>query len=249
MLKIENLHAEIDGKEILKGLSLEVNAGEVHAIMGPNGAGKSTLAYVLGGRPGYEVTQGSVTFDGKDLLELEADERANEGLFLAFQYPVEIPGVPGMTFLREALNSQRKARGEEPLTGGEFLKLAKEKAGLLKLDMEMLKRNVNVGFSGGEKKRAEIMQMALLKPSLAVLDETDSGLDIDALQVVSKGVNALRDGQRSMLVITHYQRLLNHIVPDVVHVFADGKIVESGDKDLALKLEAQGYASYGGEAA
>ena len=249
MLKIENLHAEIDGKKILNGLTLEIGAGEVHAIMGPNGAGKSTLAYVLGGRPGYQVTQGSVTFNGQDMLELEPHERAAAGLFLGFQYPVEIPGVSNVQFLREALNSQRKARGEEPLTGGEFLKLAKEKAALLKLDMEMLKRNVNVGFSGGEKKRAEMVQMGILDPKLAVLDETDSGLDIDALKIVAGGVNALRGPERSFLVITHYQRLLNHIVPDVVHVFSDGKIVESGDKDLALKLEAQGYAGYDGEAA
>ena len=244
MLKIENLHAEIDGKEILKGLSLEVNAGEVHAIMGPNGAGKSTLAYVLGGRPGYEVTQGSVTFDGEDLMDMEPHERAAAGMFLGFQYPVEIPGVSNVQFLREALNSQRKARGEEPLTGGEFLKLAKEKAGLLKLDMEMLKRNVNVGFSGGEKKRNEIMQMALLDPSLCVMDETDSGLDIDALRTVAEGVNKLRSPERSMLVITHYQRLLNYIVPDYVHVLSAGKVVRSGGKELALELEEKGYAEF-----
>ena len=241
MLKIENLHAEIDGKAILKGLTLEVGAGEVHAIMGPNGAGKSTLAYVLGGRPGYEVTQGSVTFMGEDLLAMDPHERAAAGMFLGFQYPVEIPGVSNVQFLREALNSQRGTRGEEPLSGGDFLKLAKEKAGLLKLDMEMLKRFVNVGFSGGEKKRAEMVHMGILDPKLAVLDETDSGLDIDALRIVSEGVNAMRNAGRSFLVITHYQRLLDHIVPDFVHVLSDGQIVKSGPKELALELEAKGY--------
>ena len=242
MLKIENLHAEIDGKEILKGLSLEVNAGEVHAIMGPNGAGKSTLAYVLGGRPGYEVTQGTVTFDGKDLMEMEPHERAAAGMFLGFQYPVEIPGVSNVQFLREALNSQRRERGEEPLTGGEFLKLAKEKAGLLKLDMEMLKRNVNVGFSGGEKKRNEMVQMGILDPRFAVLDETDSGLDIDALKVVGEGINAImRKSDKGVLLITHYQRLLDYVAPDFVHILAAGRIVKTGGADLARQLEAEGY--------
>ncbi len=242
MLKIENLHAEIDGKEILKGLSLEVNAGEVHAIMGPNGAGKSTLAYVLGGRPGYEVTQGTVTFDGKDLMDMEPHERAAAGMFLGFQYPVEIPGVSNVQFLREALNSQRKARGEEPLSGGEFLKLAKEKAGLLKLDMEMLKRNVNVGFSGGEKKRNEMVQMGILDPAFAVLDETDSGLDIDALKVVGEGINAImRKPEKAVLLITHYQRLLDYVQPDFVHILAAGRIVKTGGADLAKKLEDEGY--------
>tara|TARA_B100001057_G_scaffold37251_1_gene33711 strand:- start:285 stop:1037 length:753 start_codon:yes stop_codon:yes gene_type:complete len=242
MLKIENLHAEIDGKEILKGLSLEVNAGEVHAIMGPNGAGKSTLAYVLGGRPGYEVTQGSVTFDGEDLMDMEPHERAAAGMFLGFQYPVEIPGVSNVQFLREALNSQRKARGQEPLTGGEFLKLAKEKAGLLKLDMEMLKRNVNVGFSGGEKKRNEMVQMGILDPAFAVLDETDSGLDIDALKVVGEGINAImRKPDKAVLLITHYQRLLDYVQPDFVHILSAGRIVKTGGADLAKKLEDEGY--------
>ena len=242
MLKIENLHAEIDGKEILKGLSLEVNAGEVHAIMGPNGAGKSTLAYVLGGRPGYEVTQGSATFMGQDLFDMEPHERAAAGFFLGFQYPVEIPGVSNVQFLREALNSQRKSRGEEPLTGGEFLKLAKEKAGLLKLDMEMLKRPVNVGFSGGEKKRNEMVQMGILDPSFAVLDETDSGLDIDALKVVGEGINAImRAPEKGVLPITHYQRLLDYVQPDKVHILAAGRIVKTGGPELARQLEDEGY--------
>ena len=242
MLTITDLHAEIDGKEILKGLTLEVNAGEVHAIMGPNGAGKSTLAYVLGGRPGYEVTQGSVTFDGKDLLDMEPHERAAAGFFLGFQYPVEIPGVSNVQFLREALNSQRKSRGEEPLSGGEFLKLAKEKAGLLKLDMEMLKRNVNVGFSGGEKKRNEMVQMGILDPGFAVLDETDSGLDIDALKVVGEGINAImRQPEKGVLLITHYQRLLDYVKPDFVHILAAGRIVKTGGADLAKQLEDEGY--------
>ena len=242
MLKIENLHAEIDGKKILNGLTLEIGAGEVHAIMGPNGAGKSTLAYVLGGRPGYQVTQGSVTFNGQDMLELEPHERAAAGLFLGFQYPVEIPGVSNVQFLREALNSQRKARGEEPLTGGEFLKLAKEKAALLKLDMEMLKRNVNVGFSGGEKKRAEMVQMGILDPKLAVLDETDSGLDIDALRTVGEGINAImRQPDKGVLLITHYQRLLDYVQPDKVHILAKGRIVKTGGPELALELEREGY--------
>ncbi|RKF19014.1 Fe-S cluster assembly ATPase SufC [Altericroceibacterium spongiae] len=242
MLKIENLHAEIDGKEILRGLDLEVNAGEVHAIMGPNGAGKSTLAYVLGGRPGYEVTQGTVTFNGEDLLSMEPHERAAAGTFLGFQYPVEIPGVSNVQFLREALNAQRKYRGEEPLSGGEFLKLAKEKAGLLRLDMDMLKRNVNVGFSGGEKKRAEMVQMGILDPKFAVLDETDSGLDIDALKIVGEGINTImRAPDKGVLLITHYQRLLDYVKPDIVHVLAKGRIVKTGGPDLALQLESEGY--------
>ena len=247
MLEITNLHAMVDGKEILKGLTLEVGAGEVHAIMGPNGAGKSTLAYVLGGRPGYEVTDGSVSFIGPngqelDLLALEPHERAALGLFLGFQYPVEIPGVSFVQFLREALNAQRKSRGEEPLSGGEFLRLAKEKAGLLKLDMDMLKRPVNVGFSGGEKKRAEMVQMGILDPGFAVLDETDSGLDIDALRVVGEGINAImRAPDKGVLLITHYQRLLDVVQPDVVHVMVKGRIVRSGGPELALQLEEQGY--------
>jgi len=249
VLEIRNLHARIEEREILKGVNLIIPPGEVHAIMGRNGSGKSTLSYVLAGKEDYEVTEGEILLNGENILEMEPDERAAAGLFLAFQYPIEIPGVATMTFLKAALNAQRKARGEEELKTPDFMRLVKEAGAQLNVDSDMLKRPLNVGFSGGEKKRAEIMQMALLKPSLAVLDETDSGLDIDALQVVSKGVNALRDGQRSMLVITHYQRLLNHIVPDVVHVFSDGRIVESGDKDLALKLEAEGYANYGGEAA
>jgi len=242
MLKIENLHANVGGTEILKGLSLEVNAGEIHAIMGPNGAGKSTLSYVLGGRPGYEVTGGSVTFDGVNLLELEPHERAAAGLFLGFQYPVEIPGVSFVQFLREAANSQRKSRGEEPLTGGDFLKLAREKAALLKLDMDMLKRPVNVGFSGGEKKRAEMVQMGILDPKFAVLDETDSGLDIDALRVVGDGINAImRAPGKAVLLITHYQRLLDYVKPDYVHVLAGGRIVKTGGPELARALEDEGY--------
>ena len=242
MLKIKNLHAEIDGKKILDGLTLEVGAGEVHAIMGPNGAGKSTLAYVLGGRPGYEVTEGSVEFLGQDLLELEPHERAAAGLFLGFQYPVEIPGVSNVQFLRGALNAQRKERGEEPLSGGEFLKLAKEKAALLKLDMDMLKRHVNVGFSGGEKKRAEMVQMGILDPKFAVLDETDSGLDIDALRVVGEGIEAImRQPGKGVLLITHYQRLLDYVKPDKVHILARGRIVTTGGPELAKKLEAEGY--------
>ena len=244
MLKIDNLHAEVDGKPILKGLSLSVNAGEVHAIMGPNGAGKSTLGYVLGGRPGYEVTEGAVIFEGEDLLAMAPHERAAAGLFLGFQYPVEIPGVSNVQFLREALNSQRRARGEGPLSGGDFLKLARAEAAALSMDAEMLKRPVNVGFSGGEKKRNEILQMAMLAPKLAVLDETDSGLDIDALKVVADGVNRLRSPDRAMVVITHYQRLLDHIVPDVVHVLSAGRIVKTGGKELALELEASGYAQF-----
>ena len=242
MLKIENLHATVGGTEILKGLSLEVNAGEIHAIMGPNGAGKSTLSYVLGGRPGYEVTGGSVTFGGVNLLELEPHERAAAGLFLGFQYPVEIPGVSFVQFLREAANSQRKSRGEEPLTGGDFLKLAREKAALLKLDMDMLKRPVNVGFSGGEKKRAEMVQMGILDPKFAVLDETDSGLDIDALRVVGDGINAImRAPGKAVLLITHYQRLLDYVKPDYVHVLAGGRIVKTGGPELARALEDEGY--------
>jgi len=242
MLQIDNLHATVGGTEILKGLTLTVNAGEVHAIMGPNGAGKSTLSYVLGGRPGYEVTQGSATLDGIDLLALAPHERAASGLFLGFQYPVEIPGVSFVQFLREAANSQRKNRGEEPLSGGEFLKLAKEKAALLRLDMDMLKRPVNVGFSGGEKKRAEMVQMGILDPSFAVLDETDSGLDIDALRIVGEGINAImRKPDKGVLLITHYQRLLDYVKPDKVHVLAGGRIVKSGGPELALVLEDQGY--------
>ena len=242
MLKIENLHAEVAGKQILNGLTLSVGAGEVHAIMGPNGAGKSTLAYVLGGRPGYEVTAGSVTFAGEDLLALEPHERAAAGLFLGFQYPVEIPGVSNVQFLREALNAQRKGRGEEPLSGGDFLKRAKEKAALLRLDMDMLKRPVNVGFSGGEKKRAEMVQMGILDPKFAVLDETDSGLDIDALKIVGEGINAImRAPDKAVLLITHYQRLLDYVKPDVVHVLAKGRIVKTGGPELALELEREGY--------
>jgi Fe-S cluster assembly ATP-binding protein len=242
MLIIDNLHASVGEKPILKGLSLTVPAGEIHAIMGPNGAGKSTLSNVLGGKPGYEVTAGSVTFRGEDLLALEPHERAAKGLFLGFQYPVEIPGVSNVQFLREALNAQRKARGEEPLSGGEFLKLAKDKAGLLKMDMEMLKRQVNVGFSGGEKKRAEMVQMGILDPAFAVLDETDSGLDIDALRIVGAGINAImRSPDKGVLLITHYQRLLDVVKPDKVSILAGGRIVETGGPELALRLEAEGY--------
>lgn len=245
MLKITDLHASVgvdSPKPILKSLSLEVAAGEVHAIMGPNGAGKSTLANVLGGKPGYDVTSGSVEFMGDDLFDLDPHERAATGLFLGFQYPVEIPGVSNVQFLREALNAQRKFREEEPLSGGEFLKLAKEKAGLLKMDMEMLKRQVNVGFSGGEKKRAEMVQMGILDPAFAVLDETDSGLDIDALRVVGEGINAImRAPDKGVLLITHYQRLLDVVKPDRVSVLADGRIVETGGPELALRLEKEGY--------
>jgi len=242
MLKIENLHATVGETAILKGLSLTINAGEIHAIMGPNGAGKSTLAYTLGGRPGYEVTQGSATFDGQDLLALEPHERAAAGLFLGFQYPVEIPGVSNLQFLRESLNAQRKARGQEPLSGAEFIRLAKEKAALLRMDMEMLKRPVNVGFSGGEKKRNEMVQMGIIDPKLALLDETDSGLDIDALRIVGEGINAImRKGDKAVLLITHYQRLLDLVKPDFVHVLAGGRIVRSGGPELALELEEQGY--------
>jgi Fe-S cluster assembly ATP-binding protein len=251
MLKIENLHVKLadENREILKGLTLEVKAGEVHAIMGPNGSGKSTLSYVLSGREGYEVTEGSVTFKGKDLLEMEPDQRAAAGVFLAFQYPIEIPGVATMQFLKVAANAQRKARGEKEYSVPEFMKLVKARAAALNINQDMLKRPVNVGFSGGEKKRAEILQMAVLEPSLCVLDETDSGLDIDALKVVADGVNALRSPHRAMIVITHYQRLLDYIVPDKVHVLSDGKIVKTGGKDLALELEANGYADFAGKAA
>ena len=249
ILEIRNLHARIEDREILKGVNLTIPAGEVHAIMGRNGSGKSTLSYVLAGKEDYEVTEGEILLNGESILEMDPAERAAAGVFLAFQYPIEIPGVATMTFLKAAMNAQRKARGEEVMTTPEFMRLVKDAGSQLQVDTEMLKRPLNVGFSGGEKKRAEIMQMALLKPALCVLDETDSGLDIDALQVVSKGVNALRSDSRSMLVITHYQRLLNHIVPDVVHVFSDGRIVESGDKDLALQLEAKGYADFDGAAA
>ena len=242
MLHITDLANEIAGKPILKGLSLTINAGEIHAIMGPNGAGKSTLAYTLGGRPGYEVTGGSAEFAGQDLLAMAPHERAAAGLFLGFQYPVEIPGVSMVQFLRESLNAQRKTRGEEPLSGGAFLKLAREKAALLKLDPEMLKRPVNVGFSGGEKKRAEMVQMGILDPKLAILDETDSGLDIDALRVCGEGINAImRRPDKAVLLITHYQRLLDYVEPDFVHVLAGGRIVRSGGPELARELEAQGY--------
>ncbi|WP_035871156.1 Fe-S cluster assembly ATPase SufC [Cucumibacter marinus] len=251
ILEIKDLHAKVedDDKEILKGVNLTLNGGEVHAIMGRNGSGKSTLSYILAGKDGYEVTGGQVLFKGEDLLEMEPDERAVAGLFLAFQYPTEIPGVATMTFLKTALNAQRKARGENELSTPDFMKAVREAAGNLDISSDMLKRALNVGFSGGEKKRAEILQMALLEPTLCVLDETDSGLDIDALKTVSDGVNSLRSPDRAMLVITHYQRLLNHIVPDYVHVFADGRIVESGDRELALELEQKGYAAFDGKAA
>lgn len=241
MLTIENLHARVEEKEILKGLTLEVRPGEVHAIMGPNGSGKSTLAGVLAGKEAFEVTEGSVTFNGKDLLELAPEERACEGLFLAFQYPVEIPGVGNTYFLRAALNAKRKYQGLPELDASQFMKLVREKLKLIHMSEELLKRPVNEGFSGGEKKRNEIFQMAVLDPKLAILDETDSGLDIDALKVVSEGVNALRNDNRAFVVITHYQRLLNYIVPDFVHVLVDGRIVKSGGKELALELESRGY--------
>jgi Fe-S cluster assembly ATP-binding protein len=244
MLEIRNLHARIEDREILKGVNLVVPAGEVHAVMGRNGSGKSTLSYVLAGKAGYEVTAGEALLDGADILGLDPNERATRGLFLAFQYPVEVPGVATMTFLKAAINAQRKAHGEPELTTPDFMRAVRDAGKDLHIDADMLKRALNVGFSGGEKKRAEILQMALLKPKMCVLDETDSGLDIDALKIVSEGVNALRDPRRSMLVITHYQRLLNHIVPDVVHVFSDGRVVESGGKELALELEAKGYASF-----
>jgi Fe-S cluster assembly ATP-binding protein len=249
LLEVKNLHVEIDGKKILNGLDLTVEKGQVAAIMGPNGSGKSTLAYVLAGKPDYEVTEGDVLLDGESILEMGADERAAKGVFLAFQYPVEVPGVATMTFLRTALNAQRKTRGEGEVSTPEFMKLVRDTAGKLGINQEMLRRAVNVGFSGGEKKRQEILQMSVLQPRIAVLDETDSGLDIDALRIVADGVNRLRSPERSMIVITHYQRLLNYIVPDVVHVMAHGKVVKSGGKELALELEAKGYAEYAGEAA
>ena len=242
MIEIKNLHATVDGKPILKGLDLEIAAGEVHAIMGPNGSGKSTLAHVLAGRDGYEVTEGSVTFEGKDLLALKPEERAREGIFLAFQYPVEIPGVATMNFLKTAVNAVRKHRGQNELDAMEFLKLVRSKRDAIGISEEMLKRALNVGFSGGEKKRNEILQMALLEPKLAVLDETDSGLDIDALRIVADGINALRSPERATLMITHYQRLLDYVQPDRVHVLAGGRIVRSGGKELALQLEKEGYA-------
>jgi len=244
MLKIKDLHVKLqdEDKAILKGLSLSVPAGEVHAIMGPNGSGKSTMSYVLSGKGGYEVTSGAATLDGVDLLDMAAEDRAAAGLFLAFQYPVEIPGVGNMTFLRTAVNSQRKARGQDELSAAEFLKLVRARAKSLKINAEMLKRPVNVGFSGGEKKRNEILQMAMLEPKMCILDETDSGLDVDAMKLVAEGVNTLRDDKRSFLVITHYQRLLDHIKPDVVHIMADGRIIKTGGPDLALEVEHNGYA-------
>src|SRR5665213_2584265 len=244
MLSIHDLHVAIDGKVILDGLNLDMPTGEVHAVMGPNGAGKSTLSYALAGRPGYEVTAGTVTLDGEDLLALEPNERAARGVFLSFQYPTEIPGVPALTFLRTALNAQHKARGEVEISAPDFLRVARAKASALKIDFDMLKRSLNVGFSGGEKKRMEIFQMAMLSPGLAILDETDSGLDIDALRIVAEGVNAMRAPERSMLIITHYQRLLDHIRPDRVHVLAAGRIVASGGPELAHDLEREGYDKY-----
>ena len=248
LLEVKNLHAGIEGKEILRGLDLTVNASEVHAIMGPNGSGKSTLAYVLAGKDGYEPSAGEVLFNGKNLFDMEPDERAAAGLFLAFQYPLEIPGVATMTFLRTALNAQRKKRGDPELSTPEFIKKVRDVAGKLGIEQDMLRRAVNVGFSGGEKKRNEVLQMALLEPRLAVLDETNSGLDIDALKIVADGVNRLRSPERAFVVITHYQRLLNYIVPDVVHVLSKGRIVKTGGKELALQLEAHGYAEYQEEA-
>ena len=241
MITIKNLHASVDGKEILRGINLEVKAGEVHAIMGPNGSGKSTLSSVLAGREDYEVTEGEVTFHGKDLLEMPAEDRAREGLFLAFQYPVEIPGVSNINFLKTALNEIRAYKGMEPIAAKDFLALVKEKQKLVELDGKLANRSVNEGFSGGEKKRNEIFQMAILEPSLAILDETDSGLDIDALKIVANGVNTLKNDKRAFIVITHYQRLLDYIVPDFVHILYNGKIVRSGGKELALELEAKGY--------
>lgn len=250
MLEIKNLHVKLENEDkvILRGVDLTVGAGEVHAIMGPNGSGKSTLSYVLSGRDGYEVTAGSATLAGQDLLGMQPEDRAAAGLFLAFQYPVEIPGVGNMTFLRTAVNAQRKARNEAEMTAGEFLKVVREKARLLKIDADMLKRPVNVGFSGGEKKRNEILQMAMLEPRMCILDETDSGLDVDAMKLVAEGVNALRDAGRSFLVITHYQRLLDHIRPDFVHIMAAGRIIKSGGPELALEVEENGYAALLAEA-
>ena len=242
MLRVENLHAAVGGKEILKGLSLSIEAGQVHAIMGPNGSGKSTLSYVLAGRPGYEITSGSITYKGEDLTEMAPEERASKGIFLALQYPVEIPGVTTLNFLKTALNAQRRARGEKEVDAMSVLKMVRAKAKALNISEDMLKRALNVGCSGGEKKRLETLQMALFEPSLAILDETDSGLDIDALKLVAEGVNALRSPERAMLVITHYQRLLDYIVPDRVHVLAGGRIIAEGGKELALELEAKGYA-------
>jgi Fe-S cluster assembly ATP-binding protein len=249
MLEIKNLHVTVDGKPILKGLTLTVGAGEVHAIMGPNGSGKSTLAYVLAGREGYEVTDGAILYEGRNLLDLAPEARAREGIFLAFQYPVEIPGVGSNSFLKAAVNAVRKHRGLPEYDAMEFLKLIREKRDLIGVGEDMLKRSVNVGFSGGEKKRAEVLQMTLLEPRLAILDETDSGLDIDALKVVAKGINALRSPERAVLMITHYQRLLDYVVPDFVHVLSDGRIAESGGKELALKLEREGYVGHRGPAA
>ena len=250
MLEIKNLHVKLEEEDkiILRGVDLSIKAGEVHAIMGPNGSGKSTLSYVLAGRDGYEVTDGSATLEGAELLDMEPEERAAAGLFLAFQYPVEIPGVGNMTFLRTAVNAQRKARGEDELSAGDFLKVVRAKAKTLKIDADMLKRPVNVGFSGGEKKRNEILQMAMLEPKMCILDETDSGLDVDAMKLVSEGVNALRDAGRSFLVITHYQRLLDHIKPDVVHIMAAGRIIKTGGPELALEVEHNGYADLLAEA-
>lgn len=245
MLKIKNLHASVDGKTILNGLSLDIKAGEVHAIMGPNGAGKSTLGYVLSGREGYQVTEGAVTLNDKDLLDMEVEERASNGLFLAFQYPVEIPGVSNMAFMKESVNSVREHRGEEALSAAEFLKMAKAACNQVQLPLDFLKRGVNEGFSGGEKKRNEIMQMILLQPKLCILDESDSGLDVDALQVVANGVNSQRNAERSFIIITHYQRLLDYIKPDFVHILANGEIVKSGDASLALRVEKEGYAFLG----
>ncbi len=241
MIKITNLHANIEGKDILKGLSLEVNAGEIHAIMGPNGAGKSTLASILAGREEYEITEGSVDFDGTDLLQMDTEERAREGLFLAFQYPIEIPGVSNINFLRAALNEIREHKGEDPISAKEFMALVKEKSALVELDAKLASRSVNEGFSGGEKKRNEIFQMAMLNPKLSILDETDSGLDIDALRIVANGVNTLKTEKNATIVITHYQRLLDYIIPDYVHVLYDGRIVKTGGKELALELEEKGY--------
>jgi Fe-S cluster assembly ATP-binding protein len=249
LLEVKNLHVEIGGKKILNGLDLTVEKGQVHAIMGPNGSGKSTLSYVLAGKSGYEITEGEVLFDGENIAGIEPDERAAKGLFLAFQYPIEIPGVATMTFLRTAVNAQRKARGEGELSTPDFMKRVREAAANLGISQDMLRRAVNVGFSGGEKKRNEILQMAMLQPRLAVLDETDSGLDIDALKIAADGVNALRSPERAFVVITHYQRLLDYIVPDVVHVLSKGRIVRTGGKELALELEEKGYAQYVGEAA